>query len=78
MKTKRVDLLNWMPREGELLDVDWPKVHAALGVDHTKWLLEQPHDQCQLMFEIVDHQYRLVAEFYDEKLLATYYLMWAK
>ena len=78
MKTKRVELLNWMPREGEMLDVDWPRVHQALGIEHTQWLLDQPHDRCQLMFEIADTQYRLVAEFYDEQILTLYHLMWAK
>ena len=78
MKTSKVELLKWLPSEGENIEIDWPKVHKTIGVDHTKWLLDQPHNACQLILERNDMYCRLVAEFYDEKLLTTYHLMWAK
>jgi hypothetical protein len=78
MKTERVELLKWLPSEGEVLEIDWPKVHKTLGIDHTQWLLKQPHDLCQLILERNDIYCRLVAEFYDNHALVNYHLMWAK
>lgn len=78
MKNKKVELLKWLPQEGEYIAIDWPKVHKTLGLDHTKWLLEQPHNVCQLVLERNDMFCRLVAEFYDEQTLTIYHLMWAK
>jgi|GEM_PF-5939650 len=78
MKNKKVSLLSWIPEENETIAIDWPKVHKTLGLDHTKWLLEQPHNVCQLILEQNDLYCRLVAEFYDEQTLAMYHLMWAK
>ena len=78
MKNKKVSLLKWIPEENETIEIDWPKVHKTLGLDHTKWLLEQPHNVCQLVLERNDMFCRLVAEFYDEQALTMYHLMWAK
>jgi hypothetical protein len=78
MKNNRVALLKWLPEQGETIEIDWPKVHKTLGLDHTKWLLEQPHNVCQLILERNDMFCRLVAEFYDDQALAIYHLMWAK
>jgi hypothetical protein len=78
MKNKKVSLLKWIPEENETIEIDWPKVHKTLGLDHTKWLLEQPHSVCQLVLERNDMFCRLVAEFYDEQALTMYHLMWAK
>ena len=78
MKTERVELLKWLPQEGEVLEIDWPKVHKTIGIDHTSWLLKQPHDLCQLILERNDSYCRLVAEFYDNHALVNYHLMWAK
>ena len=78
MKTERVELLKWLPQEGEIIEIDWPKVHKTIGIDHTKWLLKQPHDLCQLILERNDMYCRLVAEFYDSRALVNYHLMWAK
>lgn len=78
MKTSKVELLKWLPYEGEYLEINWPKVHKTIGLDHTKWLLSQPEDICQLVLERRDMYCRLVAEFYDDKALTTYHLMWAK
>jgi hypothetical protein len=78
MKTERVELLKWLPHEGEVLEIDWPKVHKTIGIDHTQWLLKQPHDLCQLILERNDMYCRLVAEFYDNHALVNYHLMWAK
>jgi hypothetical protein len=78
MKNKKVELLKWLPEEGEYIAIDWPKVHKTIGVDQTKWLLKQPQESCQLMLERNDMYCRLIAEFYDEKTLVSYHLMWAK
>ena len=78
MKNKVVELLKWLPSEGENIEIDWPKVHKTIGIDHTNWLLKQPQELCQLMPERNDMYCRLIAEFYDEKTLVSYHLMWAK
>jgi hypothetical protein len=78
MKNKKIELLKWLPEEGEYIAIDWPKVHKTIGVDQTKWLLKQPQESCQLMLERNDMYCRLIAEFYDEKTLVSYHLMWAK
>ncbi len=78
MKTSRIELLKWLPTEGENIEIDWPKVHRSIGIDHTKWLLKQSLDKCQLIMERRDMHCRLIAEFYDEKLLVEYHLMWSK
>ena len=78
MKNKKVELLKWLPQEGEYIVIDWPKVHKTIGLDQTKWLLDQPHSVCQLVLEQTDMYCRLVAEFYDEQTLTIYHLMWAK
>ena len=78
MKTERVELYKWLPEEGENIEIDWPKVHNTLGLEHTNWLLKQPHDLCQMMLERKDCYCRLVAEFYDQRTLVSYHLMWAK
>jgi hypothetical protein len=78
MKNKKIELLKWLPSEGENIEIDWPKVHKTIGIDQTKWLLKQPQVSCQLMLERNDMYCRLIAEFYDEKTLVSYHLMWAK
>ncbi len=78
MKTKKVELLKWLPSEGEYIAIDWPKVHKTIGLDHTKWLLNQSDELCQLVLERNDMYCRLVAEFYDDRTLTQYHLMWAK
>ena len=78
MKTSKVQLLKWLPSEGENIEIDWPKVHKTIGVDHTNWLLNQDHTACQLVLERTDQHCRLVAEFYDSELMTNYHLMWAK
>jgi hypothetical protein len=78
MKTERVDLYKWLGGDGENIEIDWPKVHKTIGLDHTNWLLKQPNDQCQIVLERRDMYCRLVAEFYDPSCLVNYHLMWAK
>jgi hypothetical protein len=78
MKTSKVELLKWLPEEGEYIAIDWPKVHKTIGLEHTNWLITQPEDKCQLVVLQNDKFCRLVAEFYDEDLLINYHLMWAK
>lgn len=78
MKTSKIELLKWLPEEGENIEINWPKVHRAIGLDQTNWLLKQDHTDCQVVLERNDMYCRLIAEFYTERSLATYYLMWAK
>ena len=78
MKNNRIELLKWLPEPSEYIEISWPEVHKTLGLDHTKWLLSQPHDVCQLVLERNDMFCRLVAEFYNEQTLTIYHLMWAK
>ena len=78
MKTNKVELLRWLPQEGETIEIDWPKVHKTIGLDQTKWLLSQPEDNCQIILERRDMFCRLVAEFYTDHALVNYHLMWAK
>jgi len=78
MKTNRIELLKWLPAEDENIEIDWPKVHKTLGLDHTNWLIAQPNELCQLVLERNDLHCCLVAEFYDYNILTHYHLMWAK
>ena len=78
MKTERVELYKWLGAEGEIIEIDWPKVHQTLGLEKTNWLLKQSRDRCQMMLERRDMYCRLVAEFYDQHTLVSYHLMWAK
>ena len=78
MKTSKVELLKWLPEEGEYIEINWPKLHKTIGLDHTNWLLKQPKDLCQLVLERNDMYCRLVAEFYNDHTLLEYHLMWAK
>lgn len=78
MKTFKVELLKWLPLEGEYIEIDWPKVHRTIGLEHAQWLLAQDHTQCQVVLERRDMHCRLIAEFYDDRTLAAYHLMWAK
>ena len=77
MKTNKVELLKWLPAEGETIEIDWPKVHKTIGKDHLEWLLKQPHEICQLILERNDMYCRLVAEFYSDKTITEYYLRWS-
>ena len=78
MKNKKVELLKWLPFEEENIEIDWPKVHKTIGIDHTNWLINQPKETCQLVLLRNDKYCRLAVEFYDDRTLAQYYLMWAK
>ena len=76
MKSNRVELLKWSPSEGETIEIDWPKVHKTIGTEHLEWLLKQPHELCQLFLERNDMHCRLIAEFYNDKVVTEYYLRW--
>ena len=81
MKTHRFELLAWeytTDESANYLDIDWPKVQKTLGQDQLSWLLKQPKTYCQLVLDKSGANVRLMAEFYDEKTLTTYHLMWAK
>jgi hypothetical protein len=78
MKTSKVELLMWLPEQDENIEINWPKLHKTIGVDHTNWLLKQPNNHCQLVLERNDKHCRLIAEFYTDQALAEYHLMWAK
>jgi hypothetical protein len=78
MKSNRVELYQWNPDHGEAIEIDWPKVHRTIGIDQTKWLLQQSQDNCQLILEQKGLYCKLVAEFYNQHTLLNYCLMWAK
>lgn len=77
MKTSKIELLKWSSHSGENIDIDWPKVHKAIGLDKTQWLLNQDHTKCQVVLEKNNEYCKLVAEFYDQRTLGFYHLMWA-
>lgn len=78
MKTSKIELTSWLPWDGENIEIDWPKVQRTIGVDQLEWLLKQDNSKCQLVLERNDSVCTLVAEFYEDKLLTYYHLMWAK
>ena len=78
MKTFDIELSRWIPEGEEFIEIDSPKVHNTIGLDHTKWLLAQDRTKCQIVVERKQEICRLVVEFYDENTLAQYHLMWAK
>ena len=78
MKNNRILLAEWLPTEGENIEIDWPKVQRTIGVDHLEWLLKQHKEQCQLFIDKNQSKIKLVAEFYNDQLLTAYHLMWAK
>lgn len=78
MKSKAVELYRWLPSEDEIIEIDWPKVHKTIGLDQTRWLLEQQRANCQIMLERRDMYCRLIAEFYNDHTLLNYHLRFAK
>ena len=40
MKTSKIELVKWLPNERENIEIDWPKVHKTIGVDHTNVLID--------------------------------------
>jgi hypothetical protein len=82
MKINRITLTEWTIDDSEYIDIDWPKVQKAIGSDHLEWLLKQPNNLCQLVLDkqsqLHSSNVKLIAEFYDDKLLTYYHLMWAK
>ena len=78
MKNRRVVLTQWVPQEGEYIDIDGPKVQTTIGIDHLEWLLKQPKEQCQLVLDKSQSKIKLVAEFYSDSLAINYHLLWAK
>ena len=78
MKNNKVELLKWLPSEGENIEIDWPKVHKTVGVDLINWINKQPKEKCQLVVDKLNDDFKLIAEFYDQQTLVAYHLMWAK
>jgi hypothetical protein len=78
MRTSKIELLKWLPEEGEYIEINWPKLHKTIGLDHTNWLLKQANDRCQLVLERNGQYCKLIAEFYNDHALLEYHLMWAK
>jgi hypothetical protein len=77
MKTiKRIELADWVSTD-LYIDIDWPAVHKKLGLEQLDWLLSQPPSHCQLVLDRNTVNNRLVAEFYDQRCLTAYYLMWS-
>jgi hypothetical protein len=81
MMTSRIELFSWEYTTDESanhLDIDWPRVQQAVGVDQIKWLRSQHTDKCQMVLDKSGPTVKLMAEFYDQKVLTAYHLMWAK
>ena len=76
MKTSRIVLADWVSND-LYLDIDWPAVHKKLGLEQLDWLLQQPAEHVQLVLDKADINFKLVAEFYDERTLLTYHFMWS-
>ena len=77
MKTNKIRLYQWHA-QGQDIDIDWPRVHGAVGAAQIEWLLNLRSDQCQLTVDRCRDELTLTAEFYSEQLLTMYHLMWAK
>jgi hypothetical protein len=83
MKSNKIEVAHWLPREDDgsgNIYIDWPVVQKEAGQDHLEWLLKQDKDRCQLVVEHranSTHHY-LIAEFYDNRLITEYFLLWAK
>jgi hypothetical protein len=81
MKSERIFLADWdwhMDEAANNLDIPWPKIQRAIGEDQLRWLLALPKNQCQLVLDSNGTKLKLVAEFYDNRALTVYHLMWAK
>lgn len=81
MRNSRIELTSWeytTDESANYLDIDWPKVQRSVGREQINWLLQQPHENCQLVLDKTGSSIKLMAEFYDEKTLLAYHLMWAK
>ncbi len=81
MKNSRIELTSWeytTDESANYLDIDWPKVQRSVGKEQINWLLKQPKNYCQLVLDKSGIKVKLVAEFYDQKTLTAYHLMWAK
>ena len=77
MKTSKIRLYQWQSY-GEDIDIDWPRVHGAVGAAQIEWLLALGRDQCQLTVDRCREQLTLTAEFYSKQALTMYHLMWTK
>lgn len=75
MKTERIELADWVSHD-LYIDIDWPAVHKKLRLEQVEWLLSQPREKCQLVLDKNEVNNKLIAEFYDERTLLTYHLMW--
>ena len=81
MKSSRVVLSEWdwaVSESDNYLDIPWPRVQRDIGVDQVQWLLKRPKEHCQLVLDRSGTRVKLIAEFYDDRALTTYHLMWAK
>ncbi len=83
MKSSSVEIAKWLPQEADgtgNIYIDWPAVQRQAGKDHLEWLLKQDKTRCQLVVENRenDNYHHLIAEFYDDRLVTEYWLLWAK
>ena len=77
MKSKKVELMSWQYNPTfDTNDIDWPKLHKMIGIDRTKWILEQSFNDCQMILERKDAEMAVVAEFYNERTELEYHLRW--
>lgn len=76
MKTKRIELLAW-DSSLDHIEIDWPKVQRTVGQDHVEWLLNQPVEHCQMVVDKTGQSFRLMIEFYNDRCLTLYHLLWS-
>ena len=79
MKSNTIALSKWHTAEtdGVNLDVDWPRYHQEVGEDCIQWLMDHERKgQCQLIIERQHSRLRLTCEFFSDKLLTEYILLW--
>ena len=77
MKSKKIELLSWTQSpDFNDTDIDWPKLHKMIGLDRTKWILEQDYSDCQMVLERKQSEMTVVAEFFNERTELEYHLRW--
>jgi hypothetical protein len=80
MKTDRVFLHLWKGKpDDEYLDIPWPAVHKAAGVDLINWINSQDPISVQMILEQEHSGWQsLWAEFYNDLIRTEFALRFAK
>ena len=81
MKTSKIFLHRWLvaSRDG-YIDIPWPQVHNAVGVDLINWLQSKDETKVQLIVEKYKEggMMGLYADFYCDTLRTEFALRFAK